>query len=139
METIRVISANNRFTEADWERCAATVSTGLAAGELDPHVLLVELEFVGIIINAGSSAGEDYYSFAHRTLLEYFAAEGLLDHESEWTKIIVKHMWCESGWEEVVRFAASVTDEPNELLNAIAKETGPATTPSRPLQWLDQF
>lgn len=131
--------SSNRFTEAKWLEYAQPALTRAGQKQLDPHALFIELELVGIIADAGTFGDTDYYySFAHRTLLEYFAAVGLLKTEAKWVKIIVQHMWCESGWEQVIRFAASMSKKPNELLNAVAKETGTATTPVRPLERLEQ-
>ena len=127
------LRSSNHFTEVDWLQVAKSVSP---SPELDPHNLLKELEQVGLIIDDGPSNGPRQFSFAHRTLFEYFAAKGLVANDPRWMKTIVKHMWCEPGWEEVIRFAASMRGTSEKLLKAIAKETGPATTPVRPLQRL---
>ncbi len=129
-----VSQSENRFTIKQWREASRRIEPGPT--HLNAQTLLSELEQVGMLIDAGYSRGERYYSFAHRTLLEYFAAIGLLEQDAAWIKTVVKHMWCETGWEEVIRFAASKTNEPGRLLDHIAKETGSATTPWRPLGWL---
>jgi len=124
--------SENRFTVKQWRHASSRSSI---TADTDVN-LLDELERVGMLIDAGSSYADKYYSFAHRTLFEYFAAVGLVEQDPAWIKTLVKHMWCEKGWEEVIRFAASMTDKPGLLLDRLARETGPAATPQRPLEWL---
>ena len=78
------------------------------------------------------------YSFAHRTLLEYFAAKGLVDNEA-WMDRRQLSGTCgvKLVGKKLIRFAASMTRTPEKLLKAIKDETGPARTPDRPLQRLD--
>lgn len=132
------VEVENRFSEEEWEKQGKDESTLLAELKLHPEDLLNEMLLVGLIVSEGPLDGAVHYSFAHRTLLEYFAADGLIECESNWIDIIVGHMWCEPRWEEVIRFAASITNRPTELLRAINRETGPAVTPKSPLQKLYQ-
>lgn len=135
--------SENRFTRTEWLDAASRIASTPGTMRIDVNELLVDLELVGVLIDAGQSEHEQRYSFAHRTFLEYFAAMGMVEQDARWIKTIVEHIWCEREWEEVIRFAASTTSTPanssRKLLKAIAKETGGPTTPSRPLQWLDQL
>jgi len=134
--------SENRFTREAWMEAAARISPKPGARDIDVSRLLIDLELVGILVEEGRIGHQQCYSFAHRTLLEHFAAEGLVEQESGWIDKIVEHMWCDSSWEVVIRFAASINRSENdseELLKAIAKETGNATTPVRPLQRVDKF
>ncbi len=128
--------SENRFTIKQWRDAFGQIRIEPGLTHLNAQTLLSELECIGMLIDAGYSRGVRYYSFAHRTLLEYFAAVGLLEQDATWMKTVVKHMWCETGWGEVIRFAASKTNEPAHLLDHIAKETGLTTDPWRPLESL---
>lgn len=138
-KVFRASEVDNRFSAEEWEKQGQDELTLLAELKLHPLELLNEMLLVGLIVSEGPLDGDVHYSFAHRTLLEYFAAYGLIECESDWIDIIVKHMWCEPRWEEVIRFAASITNSPTELLRAIDRETGPAVTPRSPLQRLNQY
>jgi hypothetical protein len=138
-KVFRASEVDNRFSAEEWEEQGQDELTLLAELKLHPQELLNEMRLVGLIVSEGTPDGDVHYSFAHRTLLEYFAAAGLIQCEWDWIDIIVEHMWCEPRWEEVIRFAASITNRPTELLRAIDRETGPAVTPRSPLQRLDQY
>jgi hypothetical protein len=129
--------SENRFTLKQW-REAYNKSLGSGHGtKFDATQLLSELELVGMVIDAGYSYHDKCYSFAHRTILEYFAARGLVEQHEEaaWVKILAKHIWCENAWVEVIRFAASLIKNPTSLLHSIAVETGyQSSTPSSLLQ-----
>jgi hypothetical protein len=138
-ETLR---SENRFTRKQWLEAVDQISPAQGTTRIDATELFNDLTRVGVLTDAGPS-NERWYSFAHRTLYEYFAAVGLVEREARGIKTIVKHMWCESRWQEVIRFAASMPGKSGNnseaLLRAIAKETGAVTTPSRPLQWLSEL
>jgi hypothetical protein len=135
-------SSENRFTKTEWMKAADQISQTHGEARVDPMELFNDLLRVGVLADAGRSE-EWCYSFAHRTVYEFFAAAGLVEQEATWIKTIVKHMWCENRWQEVIRFAASMPGKSGNnsqaLLRAIASETGTDSTPSRPLQWLSLF
>lgn len=131
--------SENRFTLKQWRESFEKAAQRNNKKKIDAIKLLKELELVGMIINAGYDSDHNpCYSFVHRTILEYFAAVGLVNHfeESFWVKTIVKHIWCEKAWFEVIRFVASITEDPTLLLKNIAKETGGPVARTRPLQKL---
>ncbi|MCY1144750.1 HEAT repeat domain-containing protein [Actinoplanes sp. Pm04-4] len=62
--------------------------------------------------------GSQMYGFVHRTFLEFFAAEAILDkfrHERAWTFDRIKETfaehWPEASWREVLRLVAAVLSE----------------------------
>lgn len=129
--------SENRFTLKQWRESFEKAAQRNNKKKIDAIKLLKELELVGMIINAGYDSDHNpCYSFVHRTILEYFAAVGLVNHfeESFWVKTIVKHIWCEKAWFEVIRFVASIAEDPTLLLKNIAKETGKPVARTRPLQ-----
>ena len=75
--------------------------------------------------------GSHMYGFVHRTFLEFFAAEAILDkfrHEREWdfdrVKEVFRRHWSEASWREVLRLLAGVLSESDnrELINLLAGE-----------------
>lgn len=134
--------SENRFTREQWLKAHKKAAEKGLAKHPSPTRFLDELVLVGMVIVAGyDSRRNKCYSFAHRTILEYFAACGLVGHHSEevWTKTLVKHIWCESDWIEVIRFAASLTGNPTLLLRSVAKDVGYDSPQKKPLQRLSGF
>jgi len=135
--------SENRFTLEQWFKAYEKASEIKRVDDPAPEVLLDELISVGMVLIAGSdsSGNREYFSFAHRTILEYFAASGLLNQfeKKVWVKTLTKHIWCENDWIEVIRFAASITDDSTLLLQDVAKDSGYISVRKRPLQTLENI
>lgn len=134
--------SRNRFTGSDW---GEAYDLALAAGgdlQVGAQELWDEMKLVGLITASDSAVdgsnpapsdpNDKYYSFVHRTILEYFAVRGLSLQNPDWINTLTKHMWCESDWDKLITFAPSVAGNSTILLRRIAKETG-ATSTAEPL------
>ncbi|MET0425721.1 MAG: HEAT repeat domain-containing protein [Actinoplanes sp.] len=89
--------------------------------------------------------GSHMYGFVHRTFLEFFAAEAILDkfrHEREWTfdrvQDVFRRHWYEASWREVLRLLAGVLSESDnrDLIELLAREnTDWLVTENAPMPW----
>mgnify|MGYP000642791016 CR=1 FL=1 len=107
----------NLFTLDMWQKAAP-------ASFPQPEQLLEQLEQVGLVIPAGYDRRDDpQWSFAHRSLLEFFAARHLSRQpQKEWLAEIRKHFWFQPEWWEVLTFLAGLVEDATPLLRALESE-----------------
>jgi HEAT repeat protein/type II secretory pathway predicted ATPase ExeA len=110
----------NRFTLAAWERSA--IVSGLATHAADR--LLEKLVAVGLLVEAGfDDAGDQCWSFAHRTILEFLAARALARRpQEEWLAEAKQHFWFEPAWLEVLTFLAGLVGDATPLIEGVGRE-----------------
>jgi HEAT repeat protein len=108
----------NLFTLDAW----VSAGSNAPSAPLDPAELLEKLERVGVVVFAGYDArGDNQWSFAHRSILEFLAAR-CLSRQPNWLDQISQHFWFQPEWVEVLTFLVGLVENADPLVERLEGE-----------------
>ena len=122
----------NCFTLDQWLAAAQEAVLPGTTSPVDPIELLNQLEKTGLLAPGGYEGprGDACWSFAHRSLLEWFAAAALSRMGQEvWLAEARRHFgrqdgqdWLQPEWYEVLAFLAEMVEDATPLIKAVEEE-----------------
>ena len=118
--------STNRFDLRSWKAAYDFAKRQSGALFLDQRELRKDLVRVGLLVDGGTDeAGNECWSFAHRTVLEFLAAEGL-NRDTEKLRWLLKEQkriednpfWFKQEWLPTLTFLAAIMGDATSLIEA---------------------
>ena len=123
----RASPEGNRYSLPQWDEAWTAAAALARAPANDSDALLDDLLTLGLLIDGGKDeSGNACVSFAHRTVLEFLAAEGLSEDREQlhWLLQVQKPIeenpfWFKPAWLPNLTFLAAIMGDATPLINAV--------------------
>jgi len=122
-----LLAEGDRYSLPQWDEAWTAAAALARAPANDSDALLDDLLTLGLLIDGGKDeSGNACVSFAHRTVLEFLAAEGLSEDREQlhWLLQVQKPIeenpfWFKPAWLPNLTFLAAIMGDATPLINAV--------------------